>query len=79
MSGSARNWMKRVRTLKYRPASRHSTTRYGLQTTPRIVLTMDSMFIGRPSEEHAQGDLGADDAAGVAPGHGEFDAGDQAQ
>ena len=27
MSGSARSWMKRVRTLKYRPVSRHSTTR----------------------------------------------------
>ena len=27
MSGNARSWMKRVRTLKYRPVSRHSTTR----------------------------------------------------
>ncbi|KAG1322001.1 hypothetical protein G6F63_013555 [Rhizopus arrhizus] len=37
------------------------------------------MFIGGPSEEHAQGDLGADDTPGVAPGHGEFDAGNQPQ
>ena len=34
MSGSARNWMKRVRRLKYRPTSRHRATSTGLQTTP---------------------------------------------
>src|SRR6185437_13457127 len=80
MSGSARNCTKRVRTLKYRPVARHSTTRYGLQTTASTALTIDSTFIaGPPSEEHAQGDLGTDDAAGIAAGNGEFDAGDQPQ